>query len=244
MRPEIATNQYYKELFVALTALLFIATNASSYDDNDSHKRITKKAVEDSRLNGYLLDNMAFIRGLETNLPLGHGMAIRLWLEEGSKLEDAPACRASNHFHNPLKAWNQSQMNDLAGIVGWGIRKKCISDGWLESNRTSAVTWATGYIAPAPDGNKVKFTEDPSHSPINWNNARAEFYSALTATHVEKRDTSFTQTFQALGQVLHLLQDMAVPAHVRNDFMNSHVYTGGSNPYELYVKSTPEQISR
>lgn len=160
MRITTVIIHYFRQSIVVLGMLLCITSHAISYDDTDSHKRITKKAIENSNLHRYLWRTLDYLKGLEANLPLGRGMAIRLWLEEGSKLEDAPACRASNHFHNPLKSWDQPQMNDLAGILGWGIKKKCVSDGWLESNRKSAVTWATGYVAPAPSGNKVKFTED------------------------------------------------------------------------------------
>jgi len=86
---------------------------------------------------------------------------------------------------------------------------------------------------------------------MGWDNARIYFYSALTSGDNAARESYFAKTFQSAGQVMHLLQDMAVPAHVRNDFWNSHIWTGGTNPYELYVQNhiakitslTREQIS-
>lgn len=37
------------------------------------------------------------------------------WLRDGGQLEDEPACRASNHFHNPLNffTWTNSNMSDM-----------------------------------------------------------------------------------------------------------------------------------
>jgi hypothetical protein len=56
---------------------------------------------------------------------------------------------------------------------------------------------------------------------MGWDNARKYFYSALTSPGKAIREDSYAKTFQAVGQVMHLLQDMAVPAHVRNDFWSS-----------------------
>jgi hypothetical protein len=57
---------------------------------------------------------------------------------------------------------------------------------------------------------------------MGWDNARNYFYSALTEIDPLKRDDNYVKTFRSVGQVLHLLQDMAVPAHVRNDFQSHH----------------------
>ncbi|MEW6078292.1 MAG: hypothetical protein AB1724_10800 [Thermodesulfobacteriota bacterium] len=59
------------------------------------------------------------------------------------------------------------------------------------------------------------------------------------------RDESMINCFQAIGQVVHLLQDMAVPAHVRNDFSQGHTMVRiekewpskwFGNGFEFYVK--------
>jgi hypothetical protein len=51
---------------------------------------------------------------------------------------------------------------------------------------------------------------------------------------------------------MHLLQDMAVPAHVRNDFLSHMIFAGISiswpinwflNPFETYVKNNPALLS-
>jgi hypothetical protein len=118
-------------------------------------------------------------------------------------------CRASNHFHNPLKSWDQSYMSDAP----WFINAYCSSWQPIYSN----ITWATGYLSP--DGSTVT----RPRQWMGWGDARDYYYWALTATSGTDRETYFAKTFQALGQVSHLLQDMAVPAHVRNDF-TSHLF--------------------
>lgn len=65
---------------------------------------------------------------------------------------------------------------------------------------------------------------------FSWNDARDYYLKALTSTDKITRETNFTKTFQAVGQVMHLVQDMSVPAHTRN---NSH---GSGDGYELWAK--------
>jgi hypothetical protein len=51
----------------------------------------------------------------------------------------------------------------------------------------------------------------------SWHDARASYFQALTATTDAARQKAYTETFQALGQLIHLIQDAASPAHTRND---------------------------
>ena len=51
----------------------------------------------------------------------------------------------------------------------------------------------------------------------NWYSTRNAFYNALTNSSPDLREFYFAKLFRGLGQVMHLVQDLAVPAHVRND---------------------------
>jgi hypothetical protein len=55
----------------------------------------------------------------------------------------------------------------------------------------------------------------------SWVQARVWYYTALKHhdVNISGRDSNynFAKTFRSLGQIMHLLQDMAVPAHTRND---------------------------
>lgn len=53
---------------------------------------------------------------------------------------------------------------------------------------------------------------------MDWDIARRAYFDALTKGTSAERDQNLAKTFQALGQVVHLVQDLAVPAHVRDDF--------------------------
>lgn len=86
----------------------------------------------------------------------------------------------------------------------------------------SAILWAQG-----PQG-------------FSWVSARQSFFTALTAPSKDERDSAFADTFRALGQVMHLLQDASVPAHSRND--NHLLSTGCFFPeYECFVEEFQEE---
>ena len=51
----------------------------------------------------------------------------------------------------------------------------------------------------------------------SWPKARGYFLAALTSTDPGERQQAWADTFRALGQVMHLVTDASVPAHVRQD---------------------------
>ena len=199
------------------------------YDDQIAHPTITEYSVKNSALNNHLTQYLGadFINGFESWVS---GKSVLKWIVEGSIAEDADACQRANHMHNPMNniPWSSSYMSDDP----WWT--SACSVFWYK--RYSNVTWATGFLAPAPDGQKTSYY---SPTPQNWDVARNYYYLALTSDLY--RALYFTKTFKTLGQVLHLLQDMAVPAHTRNDF-TAHMVPGGE-PYESYVQSNSELIS-
>ena len=223
-------------VFIIIWIVVCLYDNTAAYDDKDTHRRITGKAVEYSTLNNYLIQNLGFKDGIESNIPSNTKNTIRFWLQEGSELEDSPMCRASNHFHNPLLPWNRSYMSDEP----WWIATYCGITGY--GTKYSGVTWGTGYLSPAPNGTKITI----SNQEWGWDSARTYYYQALTSSLSTERETYFAKTFQALGQVLHLIEDGAQPAHTRNDFRSHLNFIGfeSINPFrwfgsrfENYVKN-------
>lgn len=196
-------------MLTVMVLLSVVIDKLYAYDDQDTHPRVTGKAVGMSALNKYLKNNFGFADGSETII---NGQPIIKLLRIGSTAEDNPMCRATNHFHNPLLPWDQSQLKDDAGITGGAIGWYCTNiEKWLPANRKSAITWATGLTS------NVGLPVKRINQDMGWDDARRYFYSGLTAESNADRETNFPKTFQAVGQVLHLLHDMAVPAHVRND---------------------------
>jgi len=51
----------------------------------------------------------------------------------------------------------------------------------------------------------------------SWQEARGFYYAALTAGDPQQRGQKWADALQAVGQIMHLIEDAAQPAHVRND---------------------------
>jgi hypothetical protein len=68
----------------------------------------------------------------------------------------------------------------------------------------------------------------------SWKWARDYLYKGITLTDKAAKNDSMAKTFRALGQVIHLIQDKAVPAHVRND---AHNFSKKQlDMYEMFTK--------
>lgn len=81
---------------------------------------------------------------------------------------------------------------------------------------------------------------------FSYRDARQYFHKALTESSKTGREKNFGLTFQTLGQVIHHLQDMAQPQHVRNDPHCDRWYcvlAGLHNP-SRYEKYTDERRGR
>lgn len=70
------------------------------------------------------------------------------------------------------------------------------------------------------------------NNDYSWQKARDYYLNALTKTTKVERDGNFAKAFRSIGQIVHLIQDMAQPAHVRND--NHAILSAGSKFWERY----------
>lgn len=93
----------------------------------------------------------------------------------------------------------------------------------LLSQYSSMIYWAQ---ATEP-GNSNSF-----YNEYSWGMARKYYHQALLTGSEEE----YAKTFRALGQLMHLVSDAAVPEHVRNDM---HPF---SRPYEKWVQDIIETI--
>lgn len=88
----------------------------------------------------------------------------------------------------------------------------------------------------------LQWAKDDSNNEWDWGWARHSYYSALTSTQTTDRSTWFAHLFRGLGQIMHLVQDKSVPAHVRNDahfpYLNSQ-----RDMYERYTRDNFEQLN-
>lgn len=203
-------------LFIALFVLLPYARIVFSYEAA-VHPLITSKAIDKSKLSDetdYLKEQLGF--GLDEPF---NGSTVRKWIEQGSYWEDnmniGIYIRAPRHCYDPTRSLGR--FTDLT----WIEAQRCGPSGQY----TSALEWAWDRSLPDAE-------------PYSWTDALDYYYSALTGTTKASRDDNFANTFRALGQVLHLIEDMAVPAHVRND---NHAPHYGKDYYECYL--TPKWFS-
>lgn len=226
--------------FIMLPIIMFLSHKAIAFDNEITHPDITEKAIYSSNMVNYIITDLGFVSGLRTALPSNSEKTVLYWLRKGATDEDKPICRASHHFHNPLLPWLQSQMSDTPWM-----------DYACDVPRYSNITWATGYTSPPPLGAKTTVAVSPFYSRLSWDSARDYFYKALTFSANADRENYFAKTFEAIGHVLHLLEDMAVPAHTRNDFEshlfpNSASFLGGFidryQPFEQYVQNNPNLV--
>jgi len=111
----------------------------------------------------------------------------------GGMKEDSPFWRCVNHFHDPIKPWNQAGLDTtLASTL----------------NAESSVLWAQ----------KEKGQQSWSYGGnYSWHDARDYFYKALTGISDSQRNSNLYSTFLAVGHLMHLIQDSSCPEHVRND---------------------------
>jgi hypothetical protein len=192
-------------LILAILMLLSWSSNSLSLIEG-THQQINEYIAQHS-INGYslkeyLINNLGLgkgvdeiITGIDADGPnISH--EIFWWLGYGGFQEDRPgsasdyilnrATRSNNHFHDPLEG-----NWDFAGLDS------------MPYSGQSSILWAQN--ANQNPGGKW-----------SWHDARDYFYKGLTLTDKTKRDGAMANTFRALGQLMHLIQDASVPAHTRN----------------------------
>jgi hypothetical protein len=109
-------------------------------------------------------------------------------MRAGARYEDS-GLRPLAHFYNPI--------NDQS-LSPCSLRRTC----------AASPDWAI-------DGGTVS---DPQSAPVlSYRSAVARYYDALTLRNRSDRHAAAYDMFFSLGSVVHHLQDMAQPQHVRND---------------------------
>lgn len=135
----------------------------------------------------------------------GGWLTIAEMMRYGACYEDSiePNYRVFAHFYNPQDFGAPLSVGPF--LVG-----------------PSSLQWS---LSKTPQESPIAMAAVGTTSHYSWEDARDYFYSALTSQlegvsagvkHVHRLEF-WGKTFQALGHIVHHLQDMAQPAHVRND---------------------------
>lgn len=144
------------------------------------------------------------------------------WIIQGSILEDATP-RWLNHFYDPV--YNTGWSGDHTGNISPDVVRFFAAAGLSPSGVVSAPEWI----------HAVALQQDYERYGGNrtWERALEYFASGN-----EK------EAYITLGYALHLLEDMSVPDHTRND-THAHPLEGitgdPGSPYELYTETITRQ---
>ena len=150
----------------------------------------------------------------------------------GSEAEDHPTERSQHHFHDPVS--NSGLDNNYYGV---GIFADFLALFYPSAEQGNAGRIICSIVSLCEPGFNLDGTsavdrvsgKTSGAYPYNyfaWPDTRQYFYNALTAKTEEERGHNFAMTFFSLGHSLHILEDMAVPAHTRNDFLYDHIWHG------------------
>jgi hypothetical protein len=185
-----------KILFLILGFLTY-PIEVFSWDDDTTHETMSIKAAEHSILNGDYLKDIGLLNGLEETFSSTYievttnynaTLAIKDWIGKGAIEEDSGDILTAYYYNHFHNPLASSW--DQAGLSTWypGI------------NGESSILWA----------------QDASN-PWSWQKVREYFRLALTSETLNERNEYFAKTFKGVGHLIHLIQDAAQPAHVRND---------------------------
>lgn len=191
---------------IVLLLILMSPVVGNTYDNTKVHRAINENALSQSNVDTYLKNKLGFSKGIKE---IFNSKRAEEWISEGGYQEDEPVTRTLNHFHDPTKAWDSAGLNDSITIFGFPI---------LTFTGESSILWMQ------------KSDQSAGGGTWSWPKARQCYYLGLTSDTKAKREQNLADTFKALGHIMHLVSDVSVPAHVRND-----AHPGG-DPYETYTE--------
>jgi hypothetical protein len=230
--------------------ILFLYSPSLAWDNEKTHKDLSFQASGSSSLGtAAILEKLGLKGALKQALKLeGKTKQIVEWLQEGAYLEDAGSntdyvfgtARSFNHFHNPLKLWGSAGLNDSVTIIVPSIPPYVIK---YSSSGESALKWAQDKAKQQSYSESKGLQGDQT-----WQTIRDYYYNALTGKTDLERQGYFARVFKGLGHQMHLIQDMAVPAHVRNDAHPEDALLGknyitGDLYFETWAKTYPDKIN-
>jgi hypothetical protein len=216
-------KQTFKAMPLVCLALIFGFHSVAHSYEIDTHEKISNVAAQQFiDLKHYDFTNLGLV-SLDDNLT-ADGLKCRPtktatqtameWIKEGSVCEDDTVTetffRYKNHFYDPV------HKKGLGGIF-WP------NSGIMSGER--APDWAID-MGPA-DKQLYSFSQ-----------GRKYYYDAVTKSTDVERKANLARMFRTLGNVMHVVQDMAQPQHTRND---SHALP--SSRYETYTDANRAKLT-
>ncbi|MBI5674217.1 MAG: hypothetical protein HZC48_00115 [Nitrospirae bacterium] len=181
-------------LIVSLVSHIFLQANAVALD-KETHYLLNQKIVVGTNLDNYLKVNLGVTNGIKEEFDV---KTVLEWVKEGGKKEDEPIyLRSVNHFHDPLA----TSLSD-AGFSGF----------WFTDflSGSSSIQWSQYPLG-------AQTMQVLGSGNYSWYDVRDYYYKALTSVNNLDRGNNYAETFRWLGQLMHLVEDMSVPEHARDD---------------------------
>jgi hypothetical protein len=153
--------------------------------------------------------------------------------------------RPENHFFDPIQ--NLPLNGPANSLLAAAISLAWNASGGLTEPIETAPSWAMGTSNPfGISGTRDRFLNHFSimdlHEAI-WRATTGQPFtvgipitaSGLPVTEAD-RIAYWATAFRALGDILHLNQDMSQPQHTRNEPHNGTQYTGEASAIEMYIE--------
>lgn len=216
-----------------LLCIMGSASPSSAFNDK-THDRINRLAASLARIDGtisfdlFLKNSVGLIRGVADPAPDATNRrdnTVQDWLAFGGIAEDIPLCRSARHFHDTLPPWRAAGLSTMNPFIGA----------------------ACGFSFPS----SIAWSQSPNQNiggQRSWADARTFYFNALTGKTQAVRDQAWANTFQTVGQLMHLVADASVPEHVRNDIhlLETAVRKGvraGYGSYEWWVEDHLDSLT-
>ncbi len=223
---------------------IFSCAIAHGYEPGTTHAGLTAKALMASHLHQTLRQDFGLELGAFSHLELHspsisrrelhqlhkgfkrfdpsggyrpdqrNGQGAALWLLAGSVLEGTPASAEKDHFYSPTL---KKGLDDHRPLLSTLLRLLATFEGGDSARRLFTGTGFSLTGASALKGITAK--DDPRSIQA--------FYKHLSAAGKQQdprqRSHHLALALLGAGRMLHRLQDMASPTHVRNDFVTGHL---------------------
>jgi len=178
-----------KEVYLAfIVGMLALPPHLPAWEEDHTHPEITKHAVSEvSSLDAYLKEELRISQGIEGSLTGAGGKTFPILKWITDGSIDEDHPTTRSFRH----FHDPTEPWESAGL-------------WDSFLGMSNVLWSQ-----KPD--------QDSSGNYSWPDTRDYYFNAFTAQSKVDRDNYLVETFSGLGHLMHLVEDVAVPLHTRND---------------------------
>jgi hypothetical protein len=228
-----------KLIFTGLLSWILALPSLTYGYEVDTHAEMTKQSVQQAEIfkdNGKYFNDLGITNPYSASTQFSNSKSKLYSILDlfafGAKFEDtATSCiwgtdncrRVFNHFFDPSRSTNPSDQAFHFRLISNATSPPFLVLDIAEGNPFPSGTPRITRSFTSPDwaledriiiDNTQWYAGGQNHS---WRDARNNLYLALTSKQEKDRKDNFGLTFQNIGHVVHHLQDMAQPQHVRND---------------------------